>query len=198
MIDFAPLREEKVTIADLAEGLDMSDLRALTIEMLDIMSALVAECVDADVVLVPDDPDANDTYASSDDEISLSWTLGHVIVHTTASAEEAAFLGTELARGVKRRGGRARREVPWETVTTIAQVQHRLKESRRMRLASLDMWPDEPYLDNNYMRKRGLYINAVSQFLLGLLHDDSHVQQIANIVAQGKAARAATPALQEF
>ena len=198
MIDFTPLREEEVTIADLAEGLGKEDLRALTIEMLDTMSALVAECVDADVVLVPEDPDAYDSYATNEDEIGLSWTLGHVIVHTTASAEEAAFLAAELARGVKRRGGRARSEVPWETVTTIAQVHHRLAESRRMRLASLDMWPDEPYLDNSYMRKRGLYINAVSQFLLGLLHDDSHVRQIANIVAQAKAARLATPVLQEL
>jgi len=197
MIDFTPVREERATITDLAEGLNKEDLRALTNEMLDVMSAMVADCVDADVVLVPDDPDAYDSYAANEDEIGLSWTLGHVIVHTTASAEEAAFLAAELARGVKRRGSRARTEVPWKTVTTIAQVHHRLAESRRMRLASLDMWPDEPYLENTYKRKRDLSINAVGQFLLGLQHDDSHVQQIAKIVAQGKAARLATPVLRE-
>ncbi|MDX1415397.1 MAG: DinB family protein [Candidatus Promineifilaceae bacterium] len=197
MLDFTPVREEEITISDLAEGLGKEDLRALTIEMLDKMSEMVAECVDADVVFVPDDPDAYDSYAASEDEVALSWTLGHVIVHTTASAEEAAFLAAELARGVKRRGGRARTEVPWRTVTTIAQVKHRLAESRRMRLASLDMWPDEPYLENSYMRRRGLYINAVSQFLFGLLHDDNHVEQIANIVVQARAARESTPVLQE-
>ena len=198
MLDFTPVREEEMTIADLAEGLGPQDLRALTIEMLDVMSALVADCVDADVVFVPDDPEANDAYATSDDEVGLSWTLGHVIVHTTATAEESAYLAVELARGVPRRSGRARAEVPWETVTTIAQVHHRLAESRRMRLASLDMWPDEPHLENNYMRKRGLYINAMAQFLFGLQHDDSHVQQIANIVDQAKAARPTTPVPQEY
>ena len=51
----------------------------------------------------------------------------------------------DLARGVAFHG-RSRSEVPWETVTTIAQCRARLEESRRMRLASLDMWPDQPYL----------------------------------------------------
>jgi hypothetical protein len=45
-------------------------------------------------------------------ELALPWTLGHVIVHITASAEESAFLAAELARGVHRRTGRSRFEVP--------------------------------------------------------------------------------------
>ena len=194
MIDFTPLREEKVTIADLAKDLDKADLRDLTNEMIDTMRDLISECVDADVVFVPDDPGAHDSYAASDEEVGISWTLGHVIVHTTASAEEAAFLAAELARGVPRRGGRSRSERPWETITTIEQCRHRLKESRRMRLASLDIWPDSPYLENTYLRKRDLRINAVAQFLYGLLHDDSHVEQIAGIAKQAKAARLFTPA----
>lgn len=189
MIDFDPLRNEEVTIADLAEGLGADELRVLTNEMIDLMSELIADCTDEDVVFVPEDPDAHDTYAESDEEVAISWTLGHVIVHTTASAEESAFLGTELARGVPRRGGRSRTEVPWETVTTIAQCRQRLAESRRMRLAMLDVWPDKPYLDNYHRRKRDLYINGSAQFLLGLLHDDNHVGQIENIVEQAKRAR---------
>ena len=70
-----------------------------------------------------------------------------MIVHTTASSEEAAFIAAELARGVEFHG-RSRSEVPWETVTTIEQCRHRLEESRRMRLATLQIWPDEPDLDN--------------------------------------------------
>jgi len=154
--------------------------------MIDRMGALVADCVDADVVFVPHDPEAFDEWAETDEEISISWTLGHVIVHTTASAEEAAFLAAELARGVKWRGGRSRQEIPWETITTMDQVRHRLEESRRMRLASLDMWPDQPYLDNARRRTRDLSLNAVAQFLLGLKHDDDHLQQIENIVQQAK------------
>ena len=136
--------------------------------------------------MVPHDPDAYDEWAETEEEIGISWTLGHVIVHTTASAEEAAFLGTELARGVQNRGGRSRSEVPWQTITTIDQCHHRLEESRRMRLAMLDVWPDEPYLNNARRRRRDLYINPIAQFLLGLLHDDSHLGQIENIVQQAR------------
>ena len=186
MIDFTPLREEEVTIADLAVGLGAADLRELTNEMLDLMSSLIDGCTDEDVVFVPDDPEAYDEWAGTAEEADISWTLGHVIVHATASAEEAAFLAAELARGVPRRGGRSRSEVPWQTVTTIEQCRRRLAESRRMRLATLDVWPDAPYLDNFHRRKRDLYINASAQFLLGLLHDDSHLEQIANIVRQAR------------
>ena len=45
-------------------------------------------------------------------------------------------------------------------------------------------WPDKPHLNNTHRRKRDLYINPVAQFLLGLLHDDSHLGQIENIVKQ--------------
>ena len=186
MIDFTPLHNEEKTIADLAVGLGADDLRELTNEMLDLMSSLIEGCTDEDVVFVPEDPDAYDEWTKAEDEIGLSWTLGHVIVHTTASAEEAAFLGTELARGVPRRGGRSRTEVPWQTVTTIEQVRHRLAESRRMRLAMLDVWPDELHLDNTHRRKRDLYINPVAQFLLGLKHDTDHLGQIADIVQQAR------------
>ena len=55
-----------------------------------------------------------------------------------------------------------------------------------MRLATLDVWPDEPYLDNTHRRKRDLYINPVAQFMLGLKHDTDHLGQIADIVQQAK------------
>jgi hypothetical protein len=190
MIDFSPVRQKTMRLAELAANLTKEDLRSLTNEMIDTMSTLITDCVDADVVLLPADPEAFDPDAASEEEIGLSWTLGHVIVHTTASAEESAFLAAELARGVAHREGRSRSEVPWTTVKRIAQCRHRLEESRRMRLASLEIWPDEPYLDNSYSRTpSGPAINAVSQFIFGLMHDDSHLGQIANIVSQAKAAR---------
>ena len=189
MIDFSPMKDDMNAIAALSDGLTATDLRALTNEMIDHMLGLVDGCVDADVIFVPQDPHAFDEWAASEDEVTLSWTLAHVIVHVTASAEEAAFLAAELARGVKWRGGRSRSEVPWQTVTSMAQVRHRLEESRRMRLATLDIWPDKPYLANARRRTRDLHLNAVAQFLLGLKHDTDHLEQIANIVNQAKANR---------
>jgi hypothetical protein len=127
----------------------------------------------------------------------MSWTLGHVIAHVTASAEEAAFQAAELARGVRYRQIRSRYEVPWQSVTTIAQCVDRLEESRRMRHGSLDMWPDEPFLDNTFVLKVGTpssvttdrpEVNAAAKFLLSLMHD---LAQMAEIVHQAKEARRA-------
>lgn len=189
MLDFTRLRAREATLGELVEGLAIPDLRDLTNEMIDYQLALIADCEDADVVFVPDDPQAEDRYAANPEEVNLAWTLGHVIVHVTASSEEKAFLAAELARGIDREG-RSRYETPWETVTTIAQVRDRLEESRRMRLASLDMWPDTPDLSLtvNYRWLRGP-MNAVARFCMGLLHDDDHLEQIADIVRQARTTR---------
>lgn len=186
MLDFTPVRNKEISITKLADGLTHADLYRLTNEMVDTMLSLIRDCTDADVRFVPDDPDAHDTYAANEGDVNLAWTLGHLIVHVTASAEESAFLAAELARGVPHHG-RSRSEVPWQTVTTIAQCRMRLQESRRMRLASLDMWPDEPYLDNLYQRTAiSPKVNAPAYFILGLAHDDSHLAQIAEVVRQAQ------------
>ena len=191
MIDFTPLRQRKMRIQELAQGISQDDLRQFTNEMINTMLALIADCTDEDVTFEPHDPDAHDKFAASEEEIDMPWTLGHVIVHATASAEESAVLAAELARGVAFHG-RSRYEVPWETVTTIAQCRQRLEESRRMRLASLDMWPDEPHFDNTYSPYKGYgRIGPVERFLLGLKHDADHLGQIGEIVRQAKALRVA-------
>src|SRR5947209_767838 len=69
------------------EAWTQADLRRLTETMIQEMREAIAGCTDADVTFVPDDPKANDTYADDPSLVRLSWTLGHVIVHTTASAE---------------------------------------------------------------------------------------------------------------
>lgn len=90
------------------------------------------------------------------------------------------------------RDGRSRSEIPWETVTTIEQCRARLEESRRMRLASLEMWPDAPYLDNKITPWAAIgEIDAYGRFVLGLTHDQDHLAQIENVIAQAKAARGA-------
>ena len=184
MLDFSPLRAKTKTLNELVAGLTNSDLRALTNEMVDKISELISSCSDADVVFQPVDPKAYDRFAANPEEVKLAWNLGHVIVHATASAEEAAFLAAELARGVENHG-RSRSEIPWQQVTTIAFCRARLEESRRMRLASLDMWPEEPYLDTLTELWGGMApTNAVGRFVLGLMHDDDHLGQIASIVQQ--------------
>ena len=189
MLDFTPVRNKEIAFADFAAQFTISDLRDFTNEMVDHMLGLIEGCADGDVVFVPDDPEANDTYAADESEKGLAWTLGHVIVHVTASAEESAFLAAELARGVAFHG-RSRAEIPWQTITTIQQCRQRLEESRRMRLAMLDVWPDEPDLDVAYEPWLGApELNAIGRFISGFWHDLDHVGQLEEIVRQAKAVR---------
>lgn len=188
--DYRAVFKKEIAIAEVCGAFSPEALRQLTHEMIDTMLGLIAGCQDEDVVFVYDDPEANDEAAASDAEANLPWTLGHVIVHVTASSEESAFIAAEMARGVTDRHGRSRYEVAWETVTTIEQCRQRLEESRRMRLATLDIWPDAPHVDT--VRELPFLkgpINPASQFCIGLLHDTAHLGQIEEIVRQAKASR---------
>jgi hypothetical protein len=192
MLDFTPVREKHITLGDLAAGMTRANLRGLTNEMIDIQLKLIEECTDADDSFVPYDPQADDPFAATPEEVTLAWTLGHVIVHVTASSEEAGAIAQELARGVEFHG-RSRSEIPWQSVTTIEHCRQRLEESRRMRLASLEMWPNQPHLDNEYQsRPTSPRMNAISRYLYGLMHDDDHLGQMAEIISQAQRARAAT------
>ncbi len=184
MIDLSYLTERKVTFAKLVAGLTPDDLRDLTNQMIDRQLELIAGCDDAAVVFVPDDPAADDPYAADPDDVKLAWTLGHVIVHVTATSEETAFVAAELARGVVREG-RSRYETPWQSVTTIAQCRERLEESRWMRLATLDVWPAAPHFDVTIpYRRLPEPVNAIGRFVMGLLHDVDHLGQIEAIARQ--------------
>jgi hypothetical protein len=190
MFDFTPVIQKQAKLSELTMNLSVDDLRSYTNEMIDMMLSMIADCTDADVIFEPIDPQANDSYAATEAEVHIAWTLGHLIVHVTASAEESAFLAAELARGVAFHG-RSRSEVPWQTVTSIAQCRDRLEESRRMRLAALDLWPNPPHLDNFYEVPGWSVgpINCVTRFMLGLSHDHAHLDQIKDVVQQGHAAR---------
>jgi hypothetical protein len=187
MLDFAALRSKKKTIADLVTGLGINDLRELTNEMVDRMQEIIKPCSDADVVFVPIDPMANDPHAINPDEVKMAWTLGHVIVHAAASTEEACALAAEMARGVMLHG-RSRYETPWQEATTIAFCITRLEENRRMRLASLGMWPDQPHLEYIIEPWPGMtHVNAIGRFALGLMHDEMHLEHMVEIIRQAKA-----------
>jgi hypothetical protein len=191
VIDFGPLRRKEASLQDLAAGLSREDLDRLTREMVAAQLSAIEGATDEDVVMVPDDPDANDTYAAGPEDVGLSWTLGHVVVHTTASSEESATLALILARGLPV-DGRSRYEVPWKQARTVAFIRDRLDESLRMRLALLAAWPDEPHLDNFYAPYEGRPpMNALGRFIGGLSHDDSHLEQMRKIMVQARSRRAA-------
>ena len=189
-IDFGPVRAGTLELIDLGRGLTRDDLRAATRAMTADLLERLAGAEDADVGFVPDDPAAADTFADDPADVALAWTLGHVVVHLTASAEEAAFLAAELARGVDPHG-RSRYERPWTEVRTIDAVRARLAESERMILATLAVWPDEPHLEVVFTNARGSVRNAPARFLGGLLHSDDHRAQLSEILRQARAARSA-------
>jgi len=185
MLDYRGVREKKIKLSDMAAELTVVNLRSELNAMYDEVERLIADATDADVTFQPVDLAAEDPYAADAADTNLAWNLGHVIVHLTASAEESAALSSELARGVEFHG-RSRAEVPWQTVQTIAFCRVRLIESRRMCLAALDMWPDQPDLENSYSPREGVIINAQTRFLSGLLHAWDHLGQIEEIFRQAK------------
>ena len=191
MLTFAPVKRGERTMNDFAADLTLDDLRRATEESVAALGALLDDLDDADVTFVPDAPDALDEAAADPAERRLAWTLAHVIVHTTASGEEYAAVASEFARGVPFHG-RPRFETPWRAVTTVAGCRQRLAESRRIRVASLGMWPDAPHLDVGAVYWQGSgWVNAKGIFAWGLAHDADHLRQARAIVAQAKARRAA-------
>lgn len=186
MIDFTPVLEKKVEWPEFAAKFTKQDLVDQTNELTDKLLDMIIPCSDADVVFQPEDPDAHDPFAEDIEDVTLSWNLGHVIVHVTATCQESAFIAAELARGVEVEPRRSRWEVPWETVTTVKQCRGYLEENRRMLLASLEMWPDEPHLENFHKTKSGMKITPVMRFLFGQNHADSHLEQIEKIVKQAQ------------
>jgi hypothetical protein len=189
MLDFKAVEEKRMKLAELTAGLGVVDLHHLTDESVDEILAILADTIDADVVFVPVDPQANDRWAADPAEEKMPWTLGHVVVHAAASSEEAAALAAAMARGVAVKE-RSRYETPWREVHTVKELQMRLEESRRICHAYLNAWPDAPHLDLWLTPWPGAdEINAVGRFVLGLRHNCGHLDQLRDIVKQARAAR---------
>lgn len=166
--------------------LTRADLRRFTNALIDELRAQLRRCVDADVTYLPQDPLAYDAGAQTEEEAHMPWTLAHIVVHMTATSEEQAALAAELARGVAYHG-RSRREVPWQQITTLMQVHARLEESRRMRCASLDMWPAGPHLENTAeLWPGGPVAGPIQRFVFGLQHDAAHLAHVRDVVTQAR------------
>lgn len=192
IVDFEKLAADHGKIGSIAGNYSQDDMRAATNESIDRLLGYVQDLTDADIIFDPVDEEANDPDAK-EGEAHIGWNLAHLVVHVTASAEETAFISSSLARGIPFEG-RSRYETPWETVTTVAQVVQRLEESRRLRLAALDLWPDAPFLDVNRVLSPRFEeavgsMNAPASFLFGLQHEVGHYGQFEDVRQQALAAR---------
>jgi len=187
-LDFSRVRARDVKLADLVADLSVDDLARATDSSIAQIEEILATLTDADVVFVPDDPAADDPAAADPADRDLAWNLGHLVAHVTASAEESAALAQELARGVPFHG-RSRWEVPWKILTTSDQCRQRLAESRRIRLASLQMWPASPPSEVDPDPATPTWQQARERFARGLSHEDAHVDQIRNVLKQAQAVR---------
>jgi len=194
LIDFAPLRNSEVKITEFSQRFTRDDLRAATNTYFDTILGIVKDATDAQFVFLPHDPHAHDAHAVPGEE-HIGWSLAHLVVHVTASAEEGATYSSLLARGlVPAREPRPRYETHWKTVTTRSETLQRLAESRRICLAYLDTWPDQPHLDTRrevsqgFQDKFGGAPNAVASYLYGLMHLDSHLDQFGDVAQQARSA----------
>lgn len=177
--NFSAVLSGQTSYANLVSGIRPADLHDITNELLNTIATIIEGVNDADVVFVPRDEQLQDPGKSG-------WTLGHVIMHLTASLEEPAAVASTMARGIVPEG-RSRYEVPWESVTTAQQVLARLVECRRMCNAFLDTWPDEPHLDITVTRIPQFGpTNAIGMYCLGLFHAAMHPDQLREIMRQAK------------
>ncbi len=195
LIDFSPVDEGRISLYDFSQQFSVSDLKAATNASIGLLLDIIKDADDAHIVFEPHDPDAHDPYAPPEEQ-HIGWTLGHLIAHVTASSEEYAAYSSILARGIPYvREPRLRYETPWREINSKARAVQRLEESRRMRLAYLDTWPDVPHLDvlreisDRYREKFGEQ-NAKSAFILGLRHEADHYDQFREVARQAQASRA--------
>lgn len=193
-IDLQAYFDGSMKLVEIARTATMADLRAETNKSIDYLLGLVRDLEDADIVFEPHDPHANDPYAAAGEE-HIGWTIGHLVAHVTASSEEGAAFASLLARGVAvPKDLRLRYETPWREMRTVVDCVQRLEESRRMRLAYLDTWPDNPFLDvyrevsERFIEKFGP-MNAPSAFLFGLVHELGHYEQFREVIRQASQAR---------
>lgn len=194
LIDFSALDNKKVKLLEFARPFTVDQLRDGVNSSVDYLLGLVNSATDAQIAFSPDDPKAHDPYAVPGEE-SIGWTVGHLIAHVTASSEEGATFGSLLARGVVLADEtlRLRYETPWREMNTRARCLQRLEESRRIRLAYLNTWPDTPHLDTfRSLSRRQMKIfgpmNAPAAHLFGQWHEDQHFAQIQEVLRQAKAA----------
>jgi putative nucleotidyltransferase with HDIG domain len=96
-IDFTPVHDRSLRLAEFAASFSHTDLIAATHASIDHLLAIIEPADDAAIAFIPVDPHAHDPYAVSGEE-HIGWSLGHLIAHVTASSEENAAVASLLAR----------------------------------------------------------------------------------------------------
>jgi len=188
LIDFEPVTSKAMTLDDLAAQYNNSDLAAALIAYVDFTRQILSNVTDEQATYIPDDPDANDTFAATEEERHVGWSLVHLVAHVTASAEEGAAFSSLLARGIAI-GGRLRHEQDWQEITTVVMAVSRLEECQRICLGYLATWPDSPDLETKRILQEGASWsppNAAASFMRGLSHWNSHVTQFQNTAEQAR------------
>jgi len=181
MRDVTPVLAGHITIEDYAEGITTADLPAITDAIYDLLTDVAGRASEADIAFSPADEMATDGSETG-------WRIAHVVCHVTAGIEESAALASTLARGVEV-VGRSRFETPWASLRSPGQLRHRVAESRRMTMAFLQSWPDEPDLVTTETPvPRFGPLNAVHRHMLGMIHAESHRAQMTGILDQAAAA----------
>jgi len=193
LIDFSPIDRDEIKALEFSAPFSVADLKAATHASIDTILAIIKDMSDAQMTFLPFDPDADDPHAVPGEE-KIGWSLAHLVVHVTATSEEGAAFSSILARGIPYpKEPRLRYETNWHTVTTQAQAIQRLEESRRIRSAYLDAWPDQPHLNvqrelsERFIEKFGP-MNAPATYLFSLKHESGHFAQFREVARQARAA----------
>lgn len=200
----ARVLEGKTSYADVVRHVRPVDLRMKTEQFFDAVQAILAEATDAAVLLVPSDPNASEEPETALEVLAAKegrwkshtasgegkpgWTLSRVIAHVTAILEDGMACAAMLARGVQL-DARLMYEMPSASMTTTEQVRNRVHESRRICLALLDAWPDQPHLETTVIRIPEIGpLNAIGIAMSGLFHGPMHLDQLCEILRQAKEA----------
>ncbi len=187
LIDFQPLFKREVLPIDFAMKYSPGDLGAAIHGYVDFTLQIINSASDEQLFRIPDDPEADDLHAS-EAERHQGWSLAHLVLHATASFEEGAAFSSLLARGIVI-GERLRYEPDWHLVSTRPEIIARLEECRRLGLAYLDTWPDQPHLETLRIMPEKLSwmkVNAPTALLNGLMHWHKHLEQFQKVAEQVK------------
>lgn len=190
-IDFSSVREDRTRILAFSQQFTLADVRQLIVDFVTRTRAIIEGVTDAQLFYEPTDATAHDGAASNESEVAIGWSLAHLLLHVTASAEEGAAFASLLGRGVVLpEGARARWEPDWKAVKTRAEILTRLDECQKICLAYLDAMPFTPQLDTYriYSGKwaEGMQVNVIGSGLFGLMHWDEHFAQFEWVAAQAK------------
>ena len=188
LIDFQPVFNKEKALIDLANEYSHADLGAALNSYVDFTLQIINGVDDEQATYIPADPNADDPHATTEADRHIGWNLVHLVMHVTATAEEAAAFSSILARGIAI-GGRLRSERDWREVTTCAEAVARLEECRRMCLAYLATWPDRPDLATVRIMPENLgwlKPNAPVSFLAGLMHWHKHIEQFQQVAEQAR------------